>query len=473
MFYIPDNYIIDFIKKKFKSYPEKIYPLNANASNRIYYRFFINNKSYILTINNNIEENKSFFYVQNFLKKNSINVPDIYFISKNKKIYIQQDLGNTTLCQYCNKFANKPEEILNIYKKVVLDLIKIQNLPLIKFNSNKFFQVKSFNKKTIFFDLNYFKYFFLKLFQIPFNEIKLEKDFNKLTSLLIKPRKNFFVYRDFQSRNIILFEDKLYYIDFQGARRGSLYYDIASLLYDSKVNLNYNLKIKLLKYYYENNNLINNDFDEFLQYFFIYSLFRKLQSFGTYGFRGKFENKIYFLQSIPTAIKNVNEILNNIQCNLPEIKSIFSYLHNNIENFCHKNECNNLSLNIISFSYKEGIPKDNNGHGGGYVFDCRLLPNPAKIPELSIYDGTSLIIHSFFSYFPEVSDFINQACKIVSKSIENYITRNFNSLTVCFGCTGGIHRSVYCAEKFAEIIKKIYPIKISINHTKLGIIKEL
>ncbi|MCX7954994.1 MAG: phosphotransferase [Bacteroidales bacterium] len=461
-----ENEVLSFIEKKYGVSPTSITKLTNNGSNRIYWRFFINNNSYIVTYNIDVKENESFFYIQKFLKNHNINVPEIYHISSNKLIYVQQDLGNVSLYSIIETYKNNDLNYLrNLYFKILTDLWKIQNLSFKGFNFKNCYPVSKFSKEVILWDFYYFKYLFLKLYYIPFNELKLEHDFKKFASLLNNCYSNYFVYRDFQSRNIMLHNNKIYYIDFQSARKGSLFYDLASLVFDAKANISDDIKIELLNYYYKKSK-INISYNEFLYNFYYFALFRIIQALGAYGYRGKYENKKQFIDSIPIAINNIEKILANINITfLPELSNVLKFLVNNRNIFCTKKSSQNLKLTITSFSYKESIPNDESGNGGGFVFDCRGLPNPAKDENLKKFTGIDKPIIDYMEQFEEVKKFLHHCLNVVSVTIDNYIERNFTNLMVNFGCTGGQHRSVYCAEKFAKLIQEKYDIQIQVIHT--------
>lgn len=462
-----ENEIISFIEKCFKHTPISFVKISKNGSNRIYWRFYINNNSYIATFNPDIKENESFFYIQSFLKNNNINVPEILFVNREKTLYIQQDLGDLTLYDLIKTYKNSDfNYIKNLYFTIITDLWRIQNLSFKNFNFKKCWPVSKFTKTVLLWDFYYFKYLFLKLFYIPFNELKLEHDFKKFASILNCCHSDFFVYRDFQSRNIMFHNNSLFYIDFQSARKGSLFYDLASLIFDAKADLPDSFKEELIKFYY-NENKINIPYDKFIYYFYLFALFRIIQACGAYGYRGKYEKKQHFIESIPYALNNIEKIINKININfLPELNRIFRFLIDNKNIFLEeKKKSQSLKLTITSFSYKEGIPEDKSGNGGGFVFDCRGLPNPAKIDYLKKYTGLDNPVISYMEQYPEVKEFLDNVINVVSISIENYIERNFTNLMINFGCTGGQHRSVYCAEKFAKLIKEKYNVAIEIIHT--------
>ena len=243
-----------------------------------------------------------------------------------------------------------------------------------------------FDKQSILWDLNYFKYYFLKLAKISFDEQKLEDDFIAFSNFLLSADSKYFMYRDFQSRNILVQNDQLYFIDYQGGRKGALQYDVASLLFQAKVNLSNETRAELLAFYLNQlNNRKKVNQKEFKKYYYGYVLIRLLQTLGAYGFRGYYENKSHFLSSIPYALKNLQWLLdkNLTPKKLPELNRVLvSILKNEeLKKFGLNQSDKKLKVTINSFSYKEGIPKDYSGNGGGFVFDCRSFENPGRYPE--------------------------------------------------------------------------------------------
>jgi hypothetical protein len=319
-------------------------------------------------------------------------------------------------------------------------------------------------------DLHYFKFYFLKLAGIRFDEQELENDFNNFAKFLLKAGRDFFLFRDFQSRNIMLHNDKIYFIDYQGGRKGALQYDIASLLFEAKTGLTPETRNELLDYYLE---LFSGEAHfnqkDFLKYYHGYVLIRMMQAFGAYGFRGYFERKHFFLQSIPPAVNHLKWFLQNIQLSVS-----IPHLWNCLEQIIHSDFINEydeaeevLSVSINSFSYRSGIPMDNTGNGGGFVFDCRALPNPGRYEKYKSFNGKDVPVIKFMKEKPEVSHFIDKVYSIIESSLKNYESRNFSHLMINFGCTGGQHRSVYCAEEISDRIKQNYKIRVRLRHREL------
>ena len=453
--------------------------LGANGSNRRYYRL-VGDKTAIGCINDDIRENEAFFSYSRHFHAKGLPVPEIYAVSDNRRCYLQQDLGDQTL--YGLLFDKKRQgggfdaEMLDLYKKALADLAAIQ-----QGGADMDFSVayprSDFDRQSILWDLNYFKYHFLKLTHTPFDEQLLEDDFNRLADFLLQADCRYFLYRDFQSRNIMVKDDKLYYIDYQGGRRGAAQYDVASLLYSAKSDLPEVIRLDLLNHYLDVRGLKGEERQHWLGHFWGYVLVRILQALGAYGYRGLFERKDYFIQSIPLALNNLRSLLENhpLPIDLPEITKVIWEVHGSARSAeeCETNAPSvvlsqhspalpgtprhSLVVTVSSFSYKRGLPTDPSGNGGGFIFDCRALPNPGRYAEYKTYTGKDRPVIEFLQKEPAVDQFLNHVKAIVGQSVEKYMERNFTSLQVSFGCTGGQHRSVYCAEQMAHYLSDKYP----------------
>ena len=362
---------------------ENIQQLPLSGSNRTYYRIKGKTKQAIGVINNDLIENYAFFEFSRFFKENKLPVPEIYAIAENKTIYLLQDLGFTTLFNLLLISRNENEisaEIINIYKSVIQWLIKFQLIGK-NIDFSNAYPRSTFDKQSMLWDMQYFKYYFLKLAHIPFDEQMLELDFNRFTDFLLETDTNYFMYRDFQSRNIMIVNNKPFFIDYQGGRKGALQYDIASLLFDAKANLSNQIREELLDYYIkELQKFVDVDVAKFKEYYYGYVLIRIMQAMGAYGFRGFYEKKEHFLKSIPFALKNLGYILDSVTLpiNISVLKNTLFTIANSDKLIPIITESEELCVSVSSFSYKCGIPADYSGHGGGFVFDCRSLPNPGK-----------------------------------------------------------------------------------------------
>jgi hypothetical protein len=330
---------------------------------------------------------------------------------------------------------------------------------------------QAFDRQSIRWDLNYFKYNFLKLAHIPFNEQRLEDDFGTLTEFLLEADSDYFLYRDFQSRNIMICSGEPWFIDFQGGRKGALQYDVASLLYDAKVDLPQAVRDTLLEHYLDaleeyvpvNRESFQNSYTGFV-------LVRLMQALGAFGYRGFFERKRHFLESVPYAAKSLDGLLAaGLPLHLPELELVFRLISDRwtLADRPGASKCG-LEVFVQSFSYKDGYPHDERGYGGGYVFDCRGLPNPHKVPELKEKTGEEDEVCDFLEASPRVLEFWENVRGLVDGHVESYMERGRSSLTVSFGCTGGQHRSVFVARKLAMYLSKRYPqVEVRLSHKKL------
>ena len=462
--------------KTFNQEVEHINLLEASGSNRKYYRMRAGTFSVIGAYNKDVKENRAFLNFSRYFSQKGIAVPTIYAENLEKDIYLQSDLGNETLyshlCGLRNDSACFPEAVTPLYKQALDGLIEMQLLGNEDFDYSFCYPRASFDKQSIAWDLNYFKYYFLKLAQILFDEDLLEKDFSTFTHFLLEAEADFFLYRDFQSRNILLHKNKLYYIDYQGGRKGALQYDVASLLYDAKAALPQTLRDELLNYYVEQlQKKLPEQAKSFKKYFYGFVLIRIMQAMGSYGFRGFYERKQHFLQSIPYALKNLEYLLSHTQfpIEIPHLLGVLSQLiHSETLQQYAKPV---LTVSIHSFSFKKEQPADLTGNGGGFVFDCRCLPNPGREEQYRSLTGKDAPVIAYFEKEETVKQYFEHVKRLVDLAIGNYIERGFANLSISFGCTGGQHRSVYFAEKMQQYINQNYTVGTRVRHTNLGDVK--
>lgn len=476
-------YNINILKSLFKKHTGenavsiKLLPLSG--SNRKYYRLKSDNKSIIGAFNNEIRENNAFIYLSQHFKKYNLPVPTVFEIEESGTYYIQEDLGDNTLFSLIesskddNRFNNS---VIAIYKNVLRHLICFQTKSAVDLDFSNCYPRQAFDKQSLLWDLNYFKYYFLKLSDVDFDEQLLEDDFQKFSDFLLQSDSEFFMYRDFQSRNIMIVDNNPYFIDYQGGRKGALQYDVASLLYDAKADMSQQIRDELLNFYLDElEKTTTNKRNDFLKYYNFFVVIRIMQALGAYGYRGLFQKKQHFIKSIPYAINNLKYLL------LQNDWDKFSYLHQMLMKLCDKwnslsykfnSQTNKLKISIHSFSYKQGLPEDYSGNGGGFIFDCRALPNPGRYNEYKEYTGLDKVIREYLEKQPKVKDFINKTNEIVMMSVENYLERGFNNLQVNFGCTGGKHRSVYMASQLAEYLKNINGVEVEITHDVLSTYNE-
>jgi hypothetical protein len=328
----------------------------------------------------------------------------------------------------------------------------------------------TFDRQSIAWDLNYFKYYFLRLAGIPFNEQALEDDFDRLANFLLKAEGNYFMYRDFQSRNIMLRGGQPFFLDYQGGRKGALQYDIASLLYDAKADLPPALRQELLDLYLVKvGELIPLDREAFLQHYYPYVYIRIMQALGAYGFRGFYERRTHFLQSVPFALKNLRWLLHNVKLpvELPTLMGAFNSMLASDKLRGLASEADKLTIRIMSFSFHRGMPQDETGHGGGFVFDGRSLPNPGREERFKALTGRDAPVIEYLDREQSVHQFLASVMSLVDASVANYQQRGFKNLMVSFGCTGGQHRSVYLAEQLAKRLRGRNGVEVLVRHREL------
>lgn len=445
-----------------------------SGSAREYHRFYFEHfPSLIGVFNADIKENEAFFSFTNSFLALNINVPQILSIDESRKYYLLQDLGNETLFSFLTAHNTEPsfhDKTLELYKKV------LQQLPLLQLSSAKGLDFSvcypraAFDKQSMLWDLNYFKYYYLKLAHIPFDEQLLEDDFTTFIEFLSKAEGSYFMFRDFQSRNIMICQGEPYFIDYQGGRRGALQYDLASLLYDGKANLPQEIRSTLYDYYLsELSKHIPVEKEEFASYYFGFVLIRIMQALGAYGYRGYYEKKSHFLQSIPYAIKNIKQLISNnkLPVEIPELMRVLESIAQSDGIAQNQLPTDRLTVTINSFSYKVGIPQDPSPNGGGFVFDCRALPNPGRYVEYKTLTGKDPEVIDYLEKQTEIELFKKSVFALVLQSITTYTDRKFTHLMVNFGCTGGQHRSVYFAEAMAQEIQQRFPhVTIVLHHTQ-------
>jgi len=460
-------------KKTFGSVPETITPIKGDGSARRLFRLTGGGRSAIGAIGPDKLENAAFVEFSRHFRMEGLPVPEIYAADLPRNVYLEEDLGDTTLFQFMLRERSGPElpaPVLAAYKKA------LDWLPRFQMRAGRTLDYKfchprdSFDRQSIMWDLNYFKYYFLRLSKIPFSEQKLEDDFNALTAFLLEADTSYFVYRDFQSRNIMLRGGEPYFIDYQGGRKGALQYDVASLLYDAKADIPPETRLELLEYYLKAAQTTGKvDKAGFMRYFHAYVYIRIMQALGAYGLRGFYEGKTHFLQSVPYAVKNIEWLLRrgDVPVKLPELTRIFKSMAASSYLRQFGDTKLGLMVRVSSFSYRKGLPPDESGHGGGFIFDCRSLPNPGREAEFAQLTGKDAKVITYLSGSPRVNDFLEGVFRLIDPAVENYQSRNFTDLMVSFGCTGGRHRSVYCAERLKTHLAEKYKIKVELRHREL------
>jgi aminoglycoside/choline kinase family phosphotransferase len=470
--------IADDIKRLYADFAGHRAPLTdlekipQSGSNRIYFRILTATGSYIACSNDNVRENKTFIHYSRHFRSRGCPVPEIFAINEAYTIYIQEDFGDQSLLKELEKEGHN-DRLYAFFRQSLEELAKLQILGDDGLDYSWAITSKEFGKQAILSDLLYFKYYFLDTLEIPYDKERLIDDFEALSNYLTHVDHKYFMFRDFQSRNIMLKDDKVHFIDFQGGMKGALQYDVASLLWQAKAELSDRWKDSLLEDYMDIvERLLDTKIDRvrFISQYNGYVLIRLLQVLGAYGFRGLFERKAHFLISIPLALRNFKWFLGNknIGIVLPEFERLLNLMVEDqvISRFdpVQADENTPLVVHINSFSYRKGLPQDKGGNGGGFIFDCRGILNPGRIAEFKTQTGRDKPVKDFLEQQTRMPEFLNSAYDIVDISVEDYIRRGFESLQVSFGCTGGQHRSVYAADALARHLRNKFHVRIDLHH---------
>ena len=465
----------NLFEQHFQTPVEQIVPLQGElgGSGRKIIRLAGGKQSAIGILYGVREENVAFLEFSRHFRRHGLPVPEIYAEALSDGAYLEQDLGNTTLFEFLSKHRtgeNVAPAAVEAYRKVVAVLPRFQVEAGRDLNYKVCYPRGSFDRQSIAWDLNYFKYYFLRLAGIPFNEQALEDDFSRLTKFLLSAPHDYFLYRDFQSRNVMLPGGDPFFLDYQGGRKGALQYDIASLLYDAKADLPPELRQQLLDHYLNTlAGFIELDRDAFMQHYYAYVCVRILQALGAYGFRGFYERKAHFLQSVPYALKNVRWLLHNVKLPiaLPTLMEAFNSMLASEKLQALASEADNLVVQIFSFSFHRGWPKDESGNGGGFVFDGRSLPNPGREERFKGLTGRDAPVIDYLNQQESVHQFFASVLSLVDASVNEYQRRGFKHLMVSFGCTGGQHRSVYLAEQLAKRLRGRNGVDVVLRHREL------
>lgn len=460
--------------------PDSVDLLQQSGSERRYFRLYGKDGSVIGTYGANVKENETFIYFSRHFKKKSLAVPEVFAVSDNGEYYLQEDFGDISLL---NRLETEgfSQNVYILFKKSLEELATLQVKGDEGLNYHLCLTNAEFGKQAIMADLLYFKYYFLDALRKPYDKQKLIDDFEALSTYLTHTEYKYFMFRDFQSRNILVTSpspgegkgEAVHFIDYQGGMKGAPQYDVASMIWQARANLPGEWKQSLLKDYmnaFEKQIGSRIDRNLFISQYNGYVLIRLLQVLGAYGFRGLFERKAQFLTSIPLALNNLKEFLNShsIGITVPEFKKVLniSIANEIIQQFTPTQATDKtpLIVKISSFSYKNGIPPDESGNGGGFVFDCRGILNPGRIQEYKTQTGRDKAVKDYLEQQTKISEFLNSVFDIVDISVEDYIKRDFESLSISFGCTGGQHRSVYAADALARHLKNKFKVKIELKH---------
>ncbi len=470
--------------------PQTVEALPKAGSNRHYARLYDAAGNSVIGVNGpSVDENKCFVYLAQHFASKGLPFPEILSVSADSRCYLQQDLGRTSLYDALkpsreNGFAYTDAD-KQLLAQTLRQLARVQVEGTQGLDYTKCLSPVRFNAKAAMFDLNYFKYSFLKTTDVDFDEIRLEEDLQRMASDLVgdEEERHFFLYRDFQARNVMLLDGKPCFIDFQGGMEGPPQYDVASFLWQASARYPQTLRDELINIYLDELKRLLGSFDEerFRRRLHLFVVFRTLQVLGAYGLRGYFERKAYFLKSIPLAIANLRTLLTE------DIRAAYPYLFEVLQRMAALPQFapsttegmkmsqskydgqGLLTVRVFSFSYKKGIPQDESGNGGGYVFDCRSTHNPGRYEQYKPLTGLDAPVIKFLEDDGEILTFLQSVYALADAHVERYIKRGFTDLMFSFGCTGGRHRSVYSAQHLAEHLHAKYGIEVRVCHREQGI----
>jgi len=467
--------LIKLFEQHFHSQPDRVLPLQGElgGSGRKIIRLANDKASAIGILYGVREENVAFLSFSKHFRKHGLPVPEIYGEDLDQGAYLEEDLGDTTLFEFLSRNRTSEQiapQVVGAYENVVATLPRFQVEAGRDLDYSLCYPCASFDRQSITWDLNYFKYYFLRLAGIPFSESALENDFGKLTDFLLSANCDYFLYRDFQSRNVMLRRGNPYFVDYQGGRKGALQYDIASMLFDAKADLPPELRQRLLEHYINAlNDCTKITRDEFLHYYHAYVYVRIMQALGAYGFRGFYERKAHFLQSVPFALKNLRWLAHNVELpvHLPTLMDAFKNMLASEKLLGLAGEADELTVRVFSFSFHKGLPKDESGNGGGFVFDGRSLPNPGREERFKTLTGKDQLVIGYLNQQESVHQFLAGVLSLVDASVNTYQERGFKNLMVSFGCTGGQHRSVFLAEQLAKRLRARKGVQVVIRHLGL------
>jgi aminoglycoside/choline kinase family phosphotransferase len=470
---------MDILKKLFEQHfripVERVQPLHGRlgASGRRIIRLVGDRLSAVGVLYDVREENVAFLDFSRHFRGHGLPVPEIYAEDLRHGAYLEEDLGDTTLFEFLSENREAESiaaQVVDAYRQVVALLPRFQVEAGRDLDYRVCYPRSCFDRQSIAWDLNYFKYYFLRLAGIPFNEQALERDFNRLTKFLLSADRDYFLYRDFQSRNVMLRGGSPFFLDYQGGRRGALQYDIASLLYDAKADLPPELRQELLDHYLQHlARFVLLDREIFMRHYYAYVYVRIMQALGTYGFRGFYERKPLFLQSVPYALKNVRWLLDHVTLPVPllTLMEVFESIATSGKLMGLNAQAETVTVRIFSFSFHGKLPEDKAGNGGGFVFDARSLPNPGREEQFQALTGKDAPVMEYLSGHESVRQFLANAASLVDASVSDYQHRGFKNLMVSFGCTGGQHRSVYLAEELAKHLRGTDRVQVEVRHLAL------
>ena len=446
--------------------PIAIEALPGAGSNRRYFRLK-GDPTLIGVCGTSVAENRAFLYLARHFEEKGLPVPHIHAVSEDETCYLQEDLGHTLLFdaiatgRQTGVFSDGEKALL---RKTIRLLAHLQCEGAEGLDFGQCHPQPEFNRRSILWDLSYFKFCFLKATGLDYQEDRLEDDFERMCERLLSLPTSTFMYRDFQSRNVMIRHGEPYFIDFQGGRRGPVFYDVASFLWQAKANFPAELREELAAHYLDElHHFLPLPEEEFRHQLRHYVLFRTLQVLGAYGFRGYFERKPHFLQSVPYAVENLRQLLADGFEDYPYLSEVLGRL-TQLPQFVYERNKQKLTVRVMSFSYRKGLPEDPSGNGGGYVFDCRGVHNPGRYEQYKRLTGRDEAVIRFLEEDGEILRFLEGVDALVDAHVDRYLQRGFEHLMVCFGCTGGQHRSVYAAEHVARHLHERFGIRVELEH---------
>lgn len=460
--------------------PENVVPITGSASNRSYYRLSSSAGNCIGVIGLDRAENHAFLTLARHFRAKGISVPEVLCTGNDGMRYLQEDLGSTVLFDMYSK-TGLSEETEDLLCRSMTALPKIQFEGAEGLDFSICYPQPEFDLRMVMFDLNYFKYCFLKPSGLEFNEVLLQDDFERFADDLLSCSSEVptFLYRDFNPRNVMVRDGDPYFIDFQGGRKGPVYYDVASFVWHARSGFSALLKERMLDAYLDSlSRYMAVDRQEFMERLKLFVLYRTLQVLGAYGFRGWSEHKANFMVSIPAAVRALGYLLAGNSCgDFSALRKRYPYMCDTLEAMTGLSRFDadevsdgRLNVTVTSFSFKKGVPEDPSGNGGGYVFDCRSIHNPGRYPQYRNLTGMDEPVIRFLEDDGEIKGFLDHVYGVVDPHVETYSGRGFTSLKVSFGCTGGQHRSVYCAEHLARHLASLYPeVRVRLVHREQNI----
>ena len=452
-------------KEKFGVAPQSVVRLTGDGSNRVYYRMSSCETSVIAAVGTSVEENRAFVALSGALLAAGVPAPKVLAVSDDGLCYLQEDCGDATLYTSLSVARERGHfdiDETGLLCKVVAFLPRIQFGVPRHFDFSLCYPVSDFNERVIMWDLNYFKYCFLKGVGVEFNENRLEDEFDRMAALLLSDNDSVFLYRDFQSRNVMLKDGEPCFIDFQGGRCGPIYYDVASFVGQARAKYTQEAVDAMIDAYIAALSEYKSvEKEHFVNMLALFRIFRLLQNLGTYGYRGLFERKKAFVESIPAALEQLNGLLLS--------SGEFPYIHALLQEVAAlpmfvRQESKELTVDVMSFSYKRGIPDDTSGNGGGFVFDCRAIHNPGRYEPYKKLTGMDKPVIEFLETQSNIAEFLENAYALVDEMVDTYKKRGFTHVQVCCGCTGGQHRSVYSAEHIARHVSEKFGVRVVVTH---------